>query len=157
MDQIGTGALKVNVLMRNPERVAYINQLTTEELPNPQTRLPQPLALDAAPALPGRKRSTDSRPGARLIPQGTTLHIATSRRAHDIYVELRSQLNVERTPNAVGALFRVFLEISMAEYVKRHGIKVRTVAPGADAARAGQRRDRPHDRERRQQAGAHRR
>lgn len=129
VDEIGTGAVKVNVLMRNPERVAYINQLAADELPNPQTRLPQPLALDAAPAMPGRKRSTGSRPGARLIPQGTTLHIATSRRAQDIYVELRSQLNVERTPNAVGTLFRVFLEISMAEYVKHHGIKVTTSRP----------------------------
>lgn len=130
VDEIGSGAIKVNKLMINPQRVAYVNSFASAELPDPATKLPNPVALEVAP-VEGRGQGSPKRrrPSARLIPQDLTLHIGAER-SQRIFKELRSQLNVDQTPNAVGALLRVFLELSLLEYVRRHQLPVPTKGGG---------------------------
>jgi len=127
VDDIGSGAVKVNRLMINPQRMAYANSLTAQQLPDAATRLPSAVPLEVAPTEGGTRRPQPRRrPSARLIPADAALHIPSEMRAQRIYVELRSLLNVENTPNAVGVLFRVFLELSLAEYVKRHKLPIKS-------------------------------
>jgi hypothetical protein len=137
VDDIGSGRIKVNRLMINPQRVTYINSLAKDEIPDPASRLPAPVPLEAAPADEGGKRSSRRRrPSARLVPASMTLHIVPERSGR-IFSELRSKLNVDQTPNAVGALFRVFLEISLAEYAQRHGLAVKHRGPEPSLSELG--------------------
>ena len=41
---------------------------------------------------------------------------------YDIYLELRDDVQVDRAPNAVAALFRIFMELSLDYYIKKKGI-----------------------------------
>jgi hypothetical protein len=66
----------------------------------------------------GRSKSIE-RP--RLIPKTCTLRILHPR-INEIYDELRNKLKLEETPNAIAVLFRVFLELSIDEYIKKHQI-----------------------------------
>lgn len=130
VDEIGIGALKVNRLMRHADRVRYVASLSPSRLPNPAARLPTPVVLEEAPAQPGRAALGTSRPRAsnKLIPADVEL-VVTSHRPRQIYAELKSKLNVEQTPNAVGVLLRVFFEFSLEEYIARNKLKPATKRP----------------------------
>jgi hypothetical protein len=68
------------------------------------------------PAGPKRKRSVSpSKKRHALIPKTCVLVIPDAK-PNDIYHELRG-LNLEEFPNAVGVLFRVFLELSIDRYL----------------------------------------
>ena len=62
-----------------------------------------------------------------LIPEKCELSIKNSK-INNIYHELRGDLLIDDSkkavPNAVGVLFRVFLEVSLDKYIAIHGIKV---------------------------------
>ncbi len=62
----------------------------------------------------------DPRPRDQLIPHDCLLRITTPR-IQRIAGELR-RLRLSGTPNAVGVLFRVFVELSMDEYIQRESL-----------------------------------
>lgn len=67
-----------------------------------------------------RKRGKKKRPREMLIPNECLLNV-TSERINQIEAELR-RLSLERHPNAISVLLRVFLELSADDYIKRKGL-----------------------------------
>ena len=67
-----------------------------------------------------RKRGKKKRPRDMLIPNECVLKV-TSERINQIEAELR-RLSLERHPNAISVLLRVFLELSADDYIKRRGL-----------------------------------
>lgn len=138
VDEIGTGALKVNKLMRHDDRVGYVGTLKASELPDPAKRLPTPVALEEAPSQSGRPtRSARQRRGSnKLIPSEVDLTVGAPR-VRQIYNEMKSKLNVDQVPNAAGVLLRVFFEFSLEEYVARNKLTVKTSRPDATLVEKG--------------------
>ena len=66
------------------------------------------------------KRRKKKRPRDMLIPNECVLEI-TSERINQIEAELR-RLSLERHPNAISVLLRVFLELSADDYISRRGL-----------------------------------
>jgi hypothetical protein len=138
VDEIGTGALKVNRLMRHDDRMSYVATLNPTELPDPATRLPAPVALEEAPSQAGRPASGARRPRAsnKLIPSEVDVAISAPR-VRQIYHEMKSRLNVDQVPNATGVLLRVFFEFSLEEYIARNKLTAKTSRPGATLVEKG--------------------
>lgn len=138
VDEIGTGALKVNRLMRHGDRMRYIGALTTTELPAPATRLPAPVPLEEAPGQSDRAatRARPRRGSNKLIPPDVDLTVGAPR-VRQIYNEMKSKLNVDQMPNATGVLLRVFFEFSLEEYIARNNLQVKTSRPNATLAEKG--------------------
>lgn len=132
VDDIGTGTIKVGNLMHADDRVAYVDGFKDADLPDAKTVGETSAVLGDAPekarAKAGRdKRASGSR--TKLIPQEFSVTIGRPR-LHDIYLELKRKLRVDEVPNAAGVLLRVFLELSVDEYIEKNGVKV----PGKDPA-----------------------
>jgi len=111
------------------DRITYIDSLDSLELPDLskttqessvledtiKTKVSKPVAMPRSKPSQ-RKRST-------LIPvRGFALQIGQSR-INDIYHELR-QLNIDDYINAVSVLFRVFLELSIDEYIDKYKLGI---------------------------------
>lgn len=73
------------------------------------------------------KKKTPNR-GPALIPRACVLRVTNTKIA-EVTKELRG-LAVKSYPHSVSVLFRVFLELSVDEYLKRHGINLTFTAPG---------------------------
>ena len=128
IDEIGTGAVKVGRLMSVGNRIAYINSYKDDNLPDPSTRLESAEALSDAPDRAARhagKQKERQRSNARthLIPGDCSITI-TPARLNDIYLELKRKLRVDEVPNAAGVLLRVFLELSVDEYIDAHTVSL---------------------------------
>ncbi|MEM1095681.1 MAG: hypothetical protein AAGJ10_13860 [Bacteroidota bacterium] len=124
-----------------PDRKRYIDAFHPEDLPTSSTRIdaieiglsePNKLELqdgkesEGSPGTPEpdpppvqNPRSSSRR---KLIPTTVTLTIP-DRRINDIFLELKRQLVVADSPNAVAVLMRVLLELSADAYIARNGIK----------------------------------
>ncbi len=126
VDQIGTGDVKVGRLMSVKNRLAYINSYEASELPDPSTRLESAAALSDAPDRPARqadKQKDRRRSNARtkIIPAECSISI-TPARLNDIYLELKQKLRVDEVPNAAGVLLRVFVELSVDQYMEANAV-----------------------------------
>jgi len=73
-----------------------------------------------------RSRRTPGR-GTALIPKSCVLSVANTKVA-EVVKELRS-LKLATYPHAISVLFRVFLELSVDEYLKRQGLSITFTAP----------------------------
>ncbi len=62
------------------------------------------------------KRATDRK---NLIPAGCRM-VVKHGRVSDIYLELRDCIQVNEAPNAVAALFRIFMELSLDYYIEKN-------------------------------------
>ena len=72
------------------------------------------------------KKSTKSLDKKHLIPQDCDLRIKPSK-INNVFLELRDKLILDGskgTPNAVGVLFRVFLELSIDHYLEKKGFEI---------------------------------
>ncbi len=81
------------------------------------------LSASLATTIPNKRlrlnpRSSDRK---RLVPPSCKAKPSIGR-ANDIYLELRNRLIIDKTPNAVAILFRVFLEFSIEDYISRNNI-----------------------------------
>jgi len=138
VDEIGTGEVKVKNFMSLDDRVRYINNFKKTQLPDRTTRADTAAPLSEAPDKPRTKHTAShgkekrhSAARSKLIPAEFLIAIETPR-INDIYLELKRKLRVDDVPNAVGVLFRVFLELSVDAYMDRNSLK-----PGKDKSLAG--------------------
>ena len=95
------------------ERVAGEIKTQTVDSPNSPTQT--------------RKSTPKSLTRKNLIPKTCVLQIKKARRINDIYCELKDDLKIDNSnsavPNAVGVLFRVFLEVSLDHYAEMNGYR----------------------------------
>lgn len=126
VDEIGTGAVKVARLMSVADRVGYIDSFSDANLPaaNAQADLVAPLTEAPEKPKSGQAGSKDRRASIarlKLIPTAFSVTIPVDR-INDIYLELKRKLRVDDVPNAAGVLLRVFLELSVDDYMERNKI-----------------------------------
>ncbi|MCZ7467307.1 hypothetical protein [Rhizobium rhizogenes] len=81
----------------------------------------------SAASNPGAKKKSPSR-GPALIPRTCVLRV-TNTKVAEVTKELRG-LPVKTYPHAISVLFRVFLELSVDEYLKRHSINPMVTVTG---------------------------
>lgn len=127
---IATKAINVNHIKTKDDQINYINSLQDSEKPDLTKTEVENVALESikpsstpkpkslSPTKKPTKLATD-RP--YLIPKSCSLSI-TVPRINAIYNELRTRLKVDSTPNAVAVSLRVFLELSLDAYLKKHPI-----------------------------------
>lgn len=122
------GTLKVSTIETKKHRSDYLKSLKPSELPSPKAKRGEPRevgAMGAATPTPTRPRSPrPSRKRAVLVPHTCVMTIPPGK-ARDIYSELR-RLKVEDFPNAIGVLLRVFLELSVDQYILKNKIATKT-------------------------------
>ena len=129
VDEIGSRKVNVNRLKSSADRTSYVDSFTDRELPDPNTLGTDPVPLDEAPETPQttrrrpRRRPSTSR--RTLIPPAFTIDLdPNEHRINEIYVELKRKLKVDDTPNAAGVLLRVFLELSIDAYIRKHKVNL---------------------------------
>lgn len=112
-------------LWNNQGKRAYLNRLEDEGiLPRENERLENPTEATRAP------RSTRQRQPAPRPPQTTFIPadaphiqwIATQQRIRAIWGELQA-LSLRDQPNAVSALMRILIELSVESYIAEHGLQ----------------------------------
>lgn len=59
-----------------------------------------------------------------IIPKTCRLYITENKKINNIYRELREDLPLDRTVNAAGVLFRVFLETSLDFYIQKKSVSI---------------------------------
>ncbi len=113
------GDLKVSTIETKKHRSDYLKGFKPAELPSARARRGEQRevgATGAAAPVVTRQRPTHApRKRTVLVPHTCVLSI-TQAKTRDIYSELR-RLKVEEYPNAIGVLFRVFLELSVDHYI----------------------------------------
>ena len=128
VQDLATGRIRTGDIYHKENRIKYINQIDEENLPD--TSKPtgdiRPLAASSedkeTPPQASRRSKPSSRERKRLIPRGCILEIDLPR-INEIYRELKN-LHVVNYSNAVAVLFRVFLELSLDNYVEREGLGI---------------------------------
>jgi hypothetical protein len=128
VDEIGTGTVKVKHFMSVADRMAYVDTFANAALPVTDTMEESAVTLTSAadkpkPARGASKDRKQSGERARLIPSSFAVAIPAPR-INDIYHELKRKLRVDDVPNATGALLRVFLELSVDDYLERKALGV---------------------------------
>ena len=102
----------VNEIYNKSDRILWINNILNSE--NVNTYLGQT-----------KPRKSSSR--KYLIPEECNLNIS-SNKIKDIFIELKYNLLLDEstlsTPIAVGAMFRIFLELSLDHYIKKQDISM---------------------------------
>ena len=109
----------VTKLHSKQQRVKFAQELPARIAVRPTLKSGEGIPLadaDATVTTPRKPRVRLPRRRERLIPSDCVLNV-TDPRVRDIEVELR-RLNVERAPNAVSVLLRVFIELSMDCYIQ---------------------------------------
>jgi hypothetical protein len=115
------GTMKVSTIETKKHRADYLRSFKRTELPSPRAQRTTPRevgATGAATPAPAARPSTQRPPRKRttLVPPACVLNI-TQPKPRDIYWELRRLKPIDDFRNAVGVLFRVFLELSVDHYV----------------------------------------
>lgn len=125
MEDLRTGRIKVGDIYTAADRRTYASSIPAADLPDQSKRLPQPVPLAdlTAGATPGgkpvkRKPRKKPTPAARtaLIPKTCNLTVPPPR-INALYFEL-STLNIEQYPNVCSIGLRLFLELSVAHYIR---------------------------------------
>jgi hypothetical protein len=120
----------VNDIRHKKDREEYLKKLGRGDLPSKATKQIEPWRLESLPAnntvplisaVSSTKKSVPLTSNRKnLIPPRCILKIG-HQRINKIYKELRG-LEVDDYPNACAVMLRVFLELSLEEYAKHHGI-----------------------------------
>ena len=128
VEDLKTEKIKVADIYNKDARTAYAEALTLNVLPEPTKRLGTPVTLgsETKTATPSVKTKQKEKPRKLqtertvLIPQGCQLNI-TLPRINLIYNEL-STLSADQYPNACSVLLRVFIELSVDNYIIENSI-----------------------------------
>ncbi len=129
VEDLALKRIDVYDIHKRENRERYIAKLAARHLPNLERCGDELLPLSDAPATgikkKGKAAKKKTRPTRRkrksLIRSGCELRIEHDR-INDIFVELTT-LSVQDHPNAVGVLFRVFIELTVDDFVRRKGLK----------------------------------
>lgn len=126
---LATDAMNVTKLKHKSQQIDYIDNLATEHRPD-LTKKGDARPVDPGPSTDEAKKQrvasavkrtvADPSKRLRLIPTGTKLNITDPRPA-EIYGEIK-RLRVDKNPNAVAVLLRVFLEMSIEHYMAKEGL-----------------------------------
>jgi hypothetical protein len=118
--------IKVSDVDNNKLMAAYLKKFKTSDRPDSKSRQPQPHVLGTDKTPVKLKPKNKGRRGKRshdrvtLIPR--EYHVIIShQRCNDIFIELK-ELRVSDFRNSVAVLSRVFLELSLDIYIKKHRI-----------------------------------
>lgn len=128
MQDLVTGRIRTGDIYYKEDRIRYVNQIDEENLPDLSNPTGNLRPLSAPPGERGtqtqkpRRSRASSRERKRFIPRGCVLTIDTPR-INEIYLELK-RLHVVRYSNAVAVLFRVFLELSLDDYIQRQELGI---------------------------------
>lgn len=120
VDDLSTGKTKTADIYKKEHRVKYAKKLPKSVVVRP-TRKDGRAISDHHTTAPAKKKVAKTRRKRdHLIPRDCVLSIDQPR-IRDIETELRS-LSLETHTNAVSVLFRVFLELSVDEYISRESV-----------------------------------
>ena len=128
VNEIANGVINVRSVYTSEQRTAYANQLSNHIQPNQRRSAENGVPLRPSqtqqnvPQQPAGSRPRRSRTRNQLIPRDCPLNIPDPR-IHDIEQELR-RLIIGSFPNAVGVMFRVFIELSADDYISKNNIPV---------------------------------
>lgn len=112
-------------LWNNEGKRAYLNRLEGEAvLPSQGERLPTPAVAGGAVRNPRRNPPPPRPPQTTFIPNDAPRiqWIAAQQRIRDVWEELQL-LSLRDHPNAISALMRILLELSVESYIAEHGLK----------------------------------
>lgn len=113
-------------LWNNEGKRTYLNRLQDEGiLPIENERLDEPTVASAAPRAPRRNNPRPVPPQTTFIPTNAQRiqWAAAQHRARSIWEELQS-LSLREHPNAISALMRILVELTVESYISEHGIQV---------------------------------
>ncbi|GBQ09047.1 hypothetical protein [Acetobacter cerevisiae] len=112
-------------LWNNEDKRVYLNRLEEEGiLPSENERLPEPKDSSNKPANTPRKNLRPSRPRqTTFIPdEAPSIHwVATQQRLRAVWGELQT-LPLRKYPNAICALMRILVELSIESYIEKHNL-----------------------------------
>ncbi|TAL01547.1 MAG: hypothetical protein EPO08_09820 [Rhodospirillaceae bacterium] len=109
-------------LWNNEGKRAYLNQLEAEGvLPSANERLEAPIEAGRAPRNPRRNQPRPQPPQTTFIPADAPniQWIAAQQRIRAVWEELQS-LTFRQHPNAISALMRILVELSVESYMNEH-------------------------------------
>ncbi|WP_373928743.1 hypothetical protein QTN93_01155 [Sphingomonas aerolata] len=113
-------------LWNNEGKRAYLNRLQDEGiLPAENEMLPQPVESSGAVRAPRRNQPPLRPPQTTFIPADAPRiqWTAAQHRVRAVWEELQS-LTLREHPNAVSALMRILVELSVESYIAEHGLVV---------------------------------
>ncbi|TFB13266.1 hypothetical protein E3V33_02575 [Candidatus Marinimicrobia bacterium MT.SAG.4] len=128
------GKLNSRTLNTNEQKYNYLKSISPKDFKNATNEIDRILETDIfgnENLNLGSSKSKKSKPFSTirkyLIPK-TCILVIDNPRINNIYLELRNNLllddSINAVPNAVGVLFRVFLEISLDHYLSKEGITI---------------------------------
>lgn len=113
-------------LWNNQGKRAYLNRLEVEGvLPRENERLDVPAEAPRGPRQPRQREPAPRPPQTTFIPVDAPhiQWIAAQQRVRAVWEELQS-LPLREHPNAVSALMRILVELSVESYIAEHGLQV---------------------------------
>lgn len=113
-------------LWNNEGKRAYLNRLEAQSvLPRENERLQEPTEAARAPRTTRRRQPAPRPPQINFIPSDAPhiQWIASQQRVRAIWEELQA-LSLRDHPNAVCALMRMLVELSVESYIAEHGLQV---------------------------------
>jgi len=129
VEDLASGHTRTGDIYYAKDRIDYIDSLNSTEVPDLSKATQESTVLEETVKTQAtRPRTTPrSQPSRRkrttIIPvRGFSLRIEQSR-INEIYHELR-HLNINDYTNAVSVLFRVFLELSIDEYIEKNNLGI---------------------------------
>jgi hypothetical protein len=134
---LATDVINVTKVKSRTQQEDYINKLKPADRPDLNRKSGHAIPVDSmtdkdftpAPAAPTKKtRTVKTGPRTTLIPKTCKLNITTTAKIEKIYNELRI-LQLSKHVHAIGVLLRVFLEMSVDDYlVTKAGSKLTFVS-----------------------------
>jgi len=114
-------------LWNNEGKRSYLNRLQDEGvLPTEAERLPEPEVPDGAPRARRPRRTRPAPPQTTFIPPDAPQipWIGAQQRVRAVWEELES-LQLASHPNAISALLRILVELSVESYIAEHNLPTR--------------------------------
>lgn len=142
VDDLRTQRKRVPDLYDRKQREEYLQSFTAAELPDPATKLTAASRLSDLPkgkttpvaAKPKTKKTVKPKPARTSVAASDAKINPTPQRLNSIYNELVT-LNADQYPNAGSVLFRVFVELSVDDYIVRHSLMTEEVRRNSPLAK----------------------
>ncbi len=140
VDDLRSGRVKVPDIYHDDQRRKYIDGFTKADLPTISSKLPQPVNLTelpsgkATPVSPKPKRTTKAKQPRTTVAAKDAKLNPNPPRINAIYNELVG-LSADSAPNAGAVLLRVFVELSVDDYLETRSLMAETDRRNAPLAK----------------------